>query len=363
MNYLLGLILVFAAGLRTGTVAWPMKLIRRLEFEHYCLVGMCIGLICLPWLVVLTQVPDPWRALAEAGWRPLLISNLCAVGWGAANVLYGVCVVRIGTALTGALLSGAGAMVAITMPMVFKGSGRFGAAPDLLSATGIGILCGLIVMILGVAVTAIAGFGRDKLRGQSDAGAGHGFLSGLIMTLVAGVLSAGLSLAFVYGQSPLMKAFLAQGVSESVANIGVWAATFFGGALVNVLYPVFVISRKKTWRAFASARIGYLYRQGGCWSLAIRNFHVNPSGNYRDVPQQKDGGAGFAVELVNVNSALRSFAEAEYHSTASESAEEVQGCRDLSQVRAFRGQESAIKLAARLLLGANPGRRTQNHED
>jgi L-rhamnose-H+ transport protein len=253
MNYLLGLLLVFAAGLGTGTVAWPMKLIRRLEFEHYWLVGMFIGLICLPWVVVLTQVPDPWRALAEAGWRPLLISNLCAVGWGAANVLYGVCVVRIGAALTGALLSGAGAMVAITMPMVFKGSGLFGAAPNLLSATGMGILCGLMVMLLGVAVTAIAGFGRDKLRGHSDAGAGHGFLSGLIMTLVAGVLSAGLSLAFVYGQGPLMTAFLAQGVSKSVANIGVWAAAIFGGALVNVLYPVFVISRKKTWRAFASA--------------------------------------------------------------------------------------------------------------
>jgi hypothetical protein len=108
-----------------------------------------------------------------------------------------------------------------------------------------------------------------------------------------------------------------------------------------------------------AGRIGYLYRQGGCWSLVIRNFHVNPGGNYRDVPQQKDGGAGFAAELVNVNSALGSFAELEYHSTASDPAEEVQGCRDVSQVWAFRGQESAIELAARLLLGAHAGRRSQ----
>jgi hypothetical protein len=112
-----------------------------------------------------------------------------------------------------------------------------------------------------------------------------------------------------------------------------------------------------------SGRIGYLYRQGGCWSLVIRNFYVNPGGNYGDVPKQKDGGAGFAVELVNVNSCLGAFAELEYHSTASDPGEEVQGCRDVSQVWAFRGQKSAIERAARLLLGVNPGRWTQNHEN
>lgn len=71
----------------------------------------------------------------------------------------------------------------------------------------------------------------------------------------------------------------------------------------------------------------------------------------------------FGAGLGNVNSSLGSFAELEYHSTASDPAQEGQGRRDESQVWAFRGQKSAIELAARLLLGANPGRRTQKHEN
>ena len=47
------------------------------------------------------------------------------MSWGIANVLCGLCFVRIGVALTGAILTGLGASVAVAVPLVFKGSGLF----------------------------------------------------------------------------------------------------------------------------------------------------------------------------------------------------------------------------------------------
>ena len=52
-----------------------------------------------PWSIVLVGCPNALEAYAEVGWKPLMISNLFAIGWGVANVLYGICVVRIGAAL------------------------------------------------------------------------------------------------------------------------------------------------------------------------------------------------------------------------------------------------------------------------
>ncbi len=37
---LVGIILVGLAGIATGSIVWPMKIIRKLQFEHYWFVGM-----------------------------------------------------------------------------------------------------------------------------------------------------------------------------------------------------------------------------------------------------------------------------------------------------------------------------------
>jgi hypothetical protein len=196
------------AGLGTGSCFWPMKLIRRFRFEHYWFIGM-LPLVLIPWAVVLASVSEPCCVCADlvriAGWRPLVTANLLAVGWGIANILAGMCVVRIGYVLGGAVLTAIGLMVVTTLPMIVKGSGQFQDAPDLMSRTGAVVIVALVVMLVGVVLTALAGFGREKVLaarkapGQSAAG---GFLGGLVMAIAAGLLSAGMPLAFVYGQGP-----------------------------------------------------------------------------------------------------------------------------------------------------------------
>ena len=59
--------------------------------------------------------------------------------------------------------------------------------------------------------------------------------------------------------------------------------------------------------------MGYLFEQGGRSALIVRNFAVNPSGEYVDVPWKDPGYLGFSTQACNVNSGLGQFSELEYH--------------------------------------------------
>lgn len=251
---LLGIGLVAFAGLLVGSGVWPMKLVRHYRFEHWWFVAMLTGLVVIPWAVTLGFCPNALKALGRVPAGTLLVANLWAVGWGVANLLSGLCFLRIGVALTAAILTGLGAALGVTLPMVVKGSGRFEQAPDLGSAAGLTVLAGVGVMLAGVGLAALAGFGRERALERGRVRAVGGFAAGLAMAVVAGVLSCGMGLAFVYGQGPIMQALQAEGAGEVPATFGVWAVGLMGGAIVNLAYPFYLMVRGGT--------LGVLVRHG-----------------------------------------------------------------------------------------------------
>jgi L-rhamnose-H+ transport protein len=252
MEIIIGFILVILAGFGTGAAAWPFKIIKDIHFEQYLFISMLLAIGIYPWFIVLMNVPHPVEVIKSVGYKTLLVSNLLTIAWGIANVLYCICVLRIGAALTGAILSALGMSVGVLMPLIFKGSGLFNRAPDLFSKPGIVILIGLAVIMLGVTLMSVAGFGRERVlkkenpQTKKERASGN-FLQGLLLVILAGILSSGLGLAFVYGQGPIIEAVKQQGVGEITANFTVWALVCVGGALVNVGYAVFWMTKKKSW--------------------------------------------------------------------------------------------------------------------
>jgi hypothetical protein len=203
MTTLLGALMVAAAGLLVGSGAWPFKLMRTYRFEHWWFVGMLVGLVIMPWGIMLACCRHVPEALGAVPWPDLLLGNFFALGWGIANVLCGLCFVRIGVALTGAILAGLGVSIGAIVPMVFKGSGLFKDSAGLGSPAGLAVLAGVTVILVGVVLAAVAGFGRDRELRKLQQTSG-GFLGGLIMTAIAGVLSSFFPFAFVYSQDRII---------------------------------------------------------------------------------------------------------------------------------------------------------------
>jgi hypothetical protein len=325
METVLGVSLVVVGGLIMGAGAWPMKLMRTFQFEHWWFLAMLFGLVLGPWAFTLVAFPNFFQVLCDpAVYKSLLVANILALCWGVANILCGICYVRIGIALTQAILSGLGVSVVVLTPMIFKAKGgQFEDAPDILSATGEMVLVGVGVMLIAVVFASLAGFGRDRQLQKLQRTSGS-FLGGLIMTVIAGVTSAGLWLAFIYCEGPIQSrvcvvqnggeialtvrgnaalsgkylvapdgsitlknaakspaatgsndpikvgGLRAKDAADKIAGVlnlpqtgnrpsvmlathsvwavfPVWAAGAFSGAMLNILYPAFLMTRRRSW--------------------------------------------------------------------------------------------------------------------
>ena len=104
-------------------------------------------------------------------------------------------------------------------------------------------------------------------------------------------------------------------------------------------------------RAVATpGRVGYLYRSAKNWAIIIRNFFVNPSGEYIDATWNDPECMGCSTQACNVNVELSTFSELEYHAPAIGGETGKMSCEDATQVWAFRGPLEDITSVARLLL-------------
>jgi hypothetical protein len=99
--------------------------------------------------------------------------------------------------------------------------------------------------------------------------------------------------------------------------------------------------------AFAvTGRAGCLYVDGSETCLVVRNFSVNPSGQYVDIPWKERNCAGSAFEACNINSDLEAVSKLEYHSPAIGRDGCETGCMDETRIRAFCDREQDIPKAA-----------------
>ncbi len=249
-----GFLAVFLAGLAAGFAPLPLKFMRRFSYEHWGLVSGLVGYFIIPWTALFFICPDVPGALRAVPLRAFLVGNAFSAAWGVANVLYCICLVRIGFCLTQGILAGVAIPAGVVIPMILKGSGVFADAPGPLSRSGLVIMLGVAMMLAAVFLVSRAGFGREAAAGGGDQERrkGGAFLAGLAMCVVAGITSIGISFSFVYTQEAVGAAFVAHGATEANAPAAVRVVTLLGGALVNLLYPVFLLFRNRSWGVFVA---------------------------------------------------------------------------------------------------------------
>lgn len=102
----------------------------------------------------------------------------------------------------------------------------------------------------------------------------------------------------------------------------------------------------------ATGRIAYICKVRSRWSLVVRNFSVNPSGEYVDIPWEggPDRHPVYVVQVCSVNNELGQFSELEYHAPAICLWNNRNHYEDISQVWAFRGSLERIRLLAKRLI-------------
>lgn len=279
----LGVALVLSGGVLSGCYALPMTKIRVWAWENTWSVYCSIGAWIFPLVYcVAANAPNLGSILASPS---AVFVALCGLSWGVSSVLFGICLVKVGQALTFGIILSIGSSVGSLLPLlVLSPSQAF-------SRAGICDWAGLVVAIVGVVLISWAGLTKEHERtaiasvnspsfhavdamtppgddGDDDNDGSKGAKEepmqhaeaavaaksrstkiGILMCIIAGFTSL-LPLGFALGDDMRARALDNGGATAFTASATVWFVALASGNLVNVCWPLCLLFRNRTWALF-----------------------------------------------------------------------------------------------------------------
>lgn len=242
MHLLLGFVLVLLAAILQGTFILPMTKVDGWSWEHTWATFSLLGMFVLNWIIILLLVPQIFAVYAASPTKDLLILGLFGMGWGIGAVLFGLGMDKLGMALgypiIMGLIAGLGAMIPL---LVFS--------PPVPPAEKALVVLGTLLVILGIVVCSIAGSRRAPFNEHASVGNSNAFKAGLVIAILAGVLSCLPNVGVAFGANVINAAEKLK-VSASSSGNTVWALLFTLGCVVNLAYCFYLMVSRKTLRQY-----------------------------------------------------------------------------------------------------------------
>ena len=242
-SFLAGVAVVLAAGVFQGSFMFPAKWMKGWEWENYWLIFATVAYLISPWALAVATVPR----LAEvyAGTSAGTVTAIAAFGvaWGIGALTFGLGVSAVGLALGFAVILGIAASAGAVIPLLVE-------PPPHITAAQIGLTAAAIVLMLaGVAVCSFAGRWKEKDF------VSRSYLTGILICVASGLLSACGNLGFAFGSHIATRAQQLGAPSEWAGN-AVWALLAMPLFLCNAGYSLLLLTRRGTVRCYRSPGSG-----------------------------------------------------------------------------------------------------------
>jgi len=244
-----GIGVTMVAGLMAGNCMLPMKFARRWKWENVWLVFSIVSLLLLPWALafaLVNRLPGVYSAVPVTA---IYIPVIFGAGWGVAQILFGISVRRLGMSVGYAVIVGLGAVFGTLVPL-FVGQRKFVSYAALVE-----ILAGVLVMVLGIALTAWGGQVRERASRSPEftrTPQQQGYLAAVLLAVLCGIMAPMLNYAFAFGQK-LASTAVQLGSSPEAAAYAVWPVALLGGLIPNLAYSVYLLQKNRSWAAFAES--------------------------------------------------------------------------------------------------------------
>jgi L-rhamnose-H+ transport protein len=243
-SVLLGVSLVMIAGFMSGCCMLPVKFVRSWKWENVWLVFSILSLVVIPWSLAFAFVGrlfDTYRALSA---HQLAVPMLLGAGWGIAQILFGVSVKRLGLGIAYAIIVGLGAVLGTVVPFFVQ---QRGLAKELTLEL---ILCGVLIMAIGIALTAWGGQINERAAPVRKP-AHRSYPIAIFLAVLCGLMAPMLNYSFAFGQD-IAKVAVAFGNQPVRAGYAVWPVGLAGGLVPNLFYSARLLFKNHTWGLFRS---------------------------------------------------------------------------------------------------------------
>jgi L-rhamnose-H+ transport protein len=274
MNELLfPIFLVVCASIFQGTFGIGMKYIKPLSWEAWWIIYSVVAMILFPIIWGLLVVPDLFGVISSAPSSALIKGMTFGFLWGIGGIMFGVSVSNIGVSITYGIVMGLASAVGSIVPLFqIQGFSSKPAFPY--------IIIGVVVMLIGVFISGVAGVKRDKAQGAAGnqiegMKQGKAFRTGLIIAISSGVLSALLNVGFA-NALPIAKMAEEGGTLTRNSSLAAWVVVLFGAFIMNAGYSFILLFRNKSWSSFTVEKSGKAY----LWSVLTGLFWFGALGVY-----------------------------------------------------------------------------------
>ena len=261
-----GILLILVGAFANGSFGLMLKFTQTWKWEHIWLLFSFFAMLFFPWLLGLITIESLLSVLASANSQDLLLVFLFGLGWGFGAVLYGLALKMLGLALSFAIVMGLTAAVGTLAPLILL------HAHQVLTLKGVVITGGVLLLVVGVILSASAGQLRERAiaspenlgagtepispRHPISVSSGKTFALGLSVALLSGMLSPMLNLSFAYG-TPLAELAVNLGTQPSMAANVIWVVALSAGFFVNAGYCIYLIFKKRTGQTLLGQHFHY----------------------------------------------------------------------------------------------------------
>ena len=251
METIIGIAWTMLGALFLGTFALPSKYVKNYAWENTWGAFFLFAMLIVPVGVAMLAVNGLWDTYADVSWAVILGVLALSFLWGCGFCCWGYGLSMVGLSLGYSLTMGTMALVGSMVPFFL------GSSDMIATAGGMTVIGGILVCILGVAVNGYAGMQREK---SQAGGAAEGepkkktsMALGLVVCVLAGVLSSGLNIAFHVGNNVGKIAEISEGLGNPawVASLSTWTLVFLGGMISSVAFSIIMLTKNRTWKGFA----------------------------------------------------------------------------------------------------------------
>jgi L-rhamnose-H+ transport protein len=244
MSVILGVILHALGGFASGSFYIPYKKVRGWAWESYWLVGGLFSWIAAPLIFGLLTVPSLFSILSDAPVSSLMWSYIMGMLWGIGGLTFGLSMRYLGLSLGMSIALGYCSFFGTIIPPIWDG--RFG---ELLNITsGVTILLGLVVCLVGIAICGWAGMRKEKEVPEAEKKASiqeFNFGKGLAVATFSGIMSSCMAFGLAAGK-PIAQLAIDSGVNPLWQNNAVLVIVLLGGLTTNLIWSVYLNIKNKT---------------------------------------------------------------------------------------------------------------------
>jgi L-rhamnose-H+ transport protein len=245
----LGIMLIAVGSFASAIYYLPLKKLTGWSWETGWIVQGLFAWIIGPWVIAMLTVPHLCEIIGQSPAHSIYVPILFGLGWGIGGLTWGLSIRYLGIGLGNSLPLGITLALSTLIPPFMDGKGG-----ELFSTrTGLFTILGVITALVGIAFCGWAASMKDKeLKSDKDATAGFDFKKGIIVALIAGIMSACFAFGEKGGQAMIDIAKQYNPGSIWVNN-PVYAIILIGGFVFNMVYCLWLSVKNKSFSDYTKA--------------------------------------------------------------------------------------------------------------